>query len=241
MARRTKEDAMVTRSRLLDAAESLFHARGVARTSLGDIAQAAGMTRGAIYWHFKDKADLFNAMMERVKLPLENAYHAGQDDDGSPLERMRSVISRMLRELVDNERIRRVFEIARFKAEYVDEMHAVHERHVAACGDFLSRLERDLRTVARAQRVAMPMPAWLAAMGLHALIDGLYQNWLLENGGFDLVKAGRKTMDAYLSGLGFRRQSTAQQVPAVAAVVVEREASPAHLLAVAGEAARHSR
>ena len=66
MVRRTKADALATRNSLLDAAEHLFQARGVSRTSLNDIATAAGTTRGAIYWHFKDKADLFNAMMERA-------------------------------------------------------------------------------------------------------------------------------------------------------------------------------
>ena len=71
MVRRTKTEALATRNSLLDAAEQLFQARGVSRTSLNDIATAAGTTRGAIYWHFKDKADLFNAMMERVTMPLE--------------------------------------------------------------------------------------------------------------------------------------------------------------------------
>ena len=70
MVRRTKQEALATRHSLLDSAELLFQAQGVSRTSLQDIAQAAGATRGAIYWHFKDKADLFNAMMERVTLPL---------------------------------------------------------------------------------------------------------------------------------------------------------------------------
>jgi TetR/AcrR family acrAB operon transcriptional repressor len=71
VARRTKEEALATRNRLLDAAELLFQAQGVSQTTLQQIAQQAGATRGAIYWHFKDKADLFNAMMERVILPLE--------------------------------------------------------------------------------------------------------------------------------------------------------------------------
>ena len=71
MARRTKEDADATRQALLDAAEAVFYAKGVGRASLAEIAQAAGATRGAIYWHFKDKVDLFNAMMDRVTLPLE--------------------------------------------------------------------------------------------------------------------------------------------------------------------------
>src|SRR5687767_13839262 len=90
VARRTKEEALATRHRLLDAAELLFQAQGVSQTSLQQIAQQAGATRGAIYWHFKDKADLFNAMMERVILPLEAgpraAAAAGNDDPLAEIE-----------------------------------------------------------------------------------------------------------------------------------------------------------
>ena len=71
MARRTKEDALATRDALLDAAERVFGRRGVARTSLAQIAEEAGLTRGAVYWHFKDKADLFTAMMDT---PLNGAW-----------------------------------------------------------------------------------------------------------------------------------------------------------------------
>ncbi|MDR0458334.1 MAG: TetR family transcriptional regulator, partial [Burkholderiaceae bacterium] len=71
MARRTKEDAQATRAAVLDAAERVFLRRGVTRTSLAEIAQAAGVTRGAIYGHFRTKADLFTAMMGRVTQPLE--------------------------------------------------------------------------------------------------------------------------------------------------------------------------
>ena len=46
MVRRTKEDAVATRNSLLDAAERVFYDKGVSRASLGDIAQAAGATRG---------------------------------------------------------------------------------------------------------------------------------------------------------------------------------------------------
>ena len=66
MVRRTKEEALATRDRILDTAELLFQQRGVSRTSLHELATAAGVTRGAIYWHFQDKADVFNAMMARA-------------------------------------------------------------------------------------------------------------------------------------------------------------------------------
>ena len=71
MARRTKEEAFETRQSIIDAAEKCFHEKGVSRASLTDIAQAAGVTRGAIYWHFQGKADLLDALFQRIHMPLE--------------------------------------------------------------------------------------------------------------------------------------------------------------------------
>ncbi len=72
MVRRTKDEAEQTRDAILDAAERVFHRHGVARTSLEQIARAAKVTRGAVYWHFKDKLELCEAMMQRVFLPQED-------------------------------------------------------------------------------------------------------------------------------------------------------------------------
>ena len=66
MARRTKDEAEKTRNAILDAAEHVFNEHGVARTSLEEIARAANVTRGAVYWHFKDKIALCEAMLQRV-------------------------------------------------------------------------------------------------------------------------------------------------------------------------------
>ena len=60
--RKTKEEAYQTRCNLLVAALSVFYERGVAQASLDEIAKAAGVTRGALYWHFKNKEDLFEAL-----------------------------------------------------------------------------------------------------------------------------------------------------------------------------------
>ena len=61
MVRRTKEDALETRKRILDAAVEVFNRLGVAQTSLNDVAKEAGVTRGAIYWHFTNKVAMFDA------------------------------------------------------------------------------------------------------------------------------------------------------------------------------------
>ncbi len=203
MARKTKEDAIATRNGLIDAAEAVFLEKGVSRASLSDIAQAAGATRGAIYWHFKDKVDLFNAMMERVCLPLEqgsNAFESSPCPD--PVQRLRVVMALVLKMVSSDERTRRVFEIALHRVEYVTELAGVKERHVAASDAFTRQLAHDFEVAAQMQSIGLPMTPMEAAIGLHALFNGLMQNWILNDGGFDLVRVGRVSTDAYLSGLG---------------------------------------
>ncbi len=200
MARRTKEEALETRHRLLDAAERMFQAKGVSATSLTDIALDAGATRGAIYWHFKDKADLFNAMMERVTLPLEHAMTSAPEGD-DPLVSLRAAILNSLEKAVNDPRTRRVFEVATHKVEYVDSLCAVRQRHLEVRAGGLASMKQALSRGARKRSVRMRIPAEAAAQGLYALLDGLIQNWMLDCS-FDLVRTGACVMDTYLSGLG---------------------------------------
>lgn len=203
MPRRTKEEAQATRDRILDMAEREFHRRGVSRTSLQDIARAAGLTRGAIYWHFQNKADLFDAMMKRVTLPLEEEIKRSDDpalDD--PVDHIRRSFTAALRKTVEDAQARRVFEIAVHKVEYVDELETVRERRLGGLRERLAHVERGLRAAGRAGRLSGRVPARSAALGLHSLIDGLIQNWLLDPEAFDLLRVGRQAIDAYLDGLG---------------------------------------
>ena len=203
MARRTKEDAIATRSSLIDAAERVFGEKGVSRASLNDIAQAAGTTRGAIYWHFKDKVDLFNAMMDRVTLPLERGHGAFEISNcPDAVQRLRAVMELVLRSVASDERTRGVFEIALYKVEYVGEMVRIRDRHLVASEGFTSELSRDFELAARQQQVVLSMTAAQAAIGLHALFDGLIRNWILCDGAFDLVGVGRISTNAFLRGLG---------------------------------------
>lgn len=207
MARRTKEDALATRHSLLDAAELLFQAQGVSHTSLNDIAKQAGTSRGAIYWHFKDKADLFNAMMARATLPLEQSYEEQSDDnDDDPLTQLRQGVHRVLIEIATNPKTRRVLEVATHKVEYVEELQAVRTRHLAVRRDFQAKVELSLHGAAQKRSVTLPASTATCAEGLHAIIDGLIQNWLLDNAAFDLAAVGQDVMDIYLAGLGLQQK-----------------------------------
>lgn len=206
MVRRTKADAEATRHALLDAAEQLFQARGVSRTSLNDIATAAGTTRGAIYWHFEDKADLFNAMMERATLPMERGFpdpDAPIQDLPDPLQSLRDGMRHVLQLIATDERLRRVFEVVSLQVEYHAEMAAVRERHLSVRDHYLGLTRQMMAVAAERAGLKLPVPLQSAALGLHFLMDGLKRNWLLDPTAFDLEAVGRHTVDTYLRGLGF--------------------------------------
>ncbi|MEF7615823.1 TetR family transcriptional regulator [Aquincola sp. MAHUQ-54] len=206
MVRKTKEDALITRNSILDAAELVFQRQGVSRTSLHDIAQAAGVTRGAVYWHFKDKADVFMTMMDRVCLPLEE--DTGEREPVGPglaLEKVREKVRTVFRLVSEDERARRVIEIATQKVEYVDELSAVRDRHLQCRGDHAGRLEYLMQQAQLHGEIGRAVSPAQIALGLHALVDGLLQNWIMDPQAFDLVETGMLTLDTYLAGLSASR------------------------------------
>lgn len=193
---------MATRDSILDAAEQLFVEQGVSRTTLQHIATAAGVTRGAIYWHFEDKAALFNAMMERVKLPLEQVMEQiGKAGEADPVAELRESVLAVFRMTVDDPNTRRVFEIATLKLEHVPEMHAVRERRLQSKSVWLARAESRVRAGMKAGQLRQGLSPRVVALGLFAMLDGLLRNWLLDPDGFDLLKMGASIVDLQLEAL----------------------------------------
>lgn len=209
MARRTKEEAQATRERLLDAAETLFRAQGVTRTSLAEVATAAGMTRGAVYWHFKDKADLFRAMCDRATLPLEaNFERAGVCAESDPLGTLRSLSIAALTSLATDPRAQKVFEIVFHKSELVDELAGfatAHRQEHSAC---LAQIEAIMRRAAAAGQLPADLDAALATHGLNALMVGIMHEWVLDPEAFDLAEAAPALVDMFLAGLEARPPRT---------------------------------
>src|SRR5690606_6298399 len=127
--RRTKEDAEKTRAAILSAAEHLFLERGVAHTSLEHIARAAGVTRGAVYWHFQNKADLFNAMLNQVRLPPEQIAERLSSDPQLSLNSLRDMCILALQTLLQNEQKRQILTILMQRCEVTDELRPAMDRH----------------------------------------------------------------------------------------------------------------
>ena len=140
-----QEEALETRNRILDAAEHVFFEKGVSHTSLADIAQHAGVTRGAIYWHFANKSELFDAMFDRVFLPIDELKRMPLDaPGGNPLEKIRQILIWCLLGVQRDAQLRRVFSILFMKCEYVADLEPLLQRNRAGMSEALHAIDADL-------------------------------------------------------------------------------------------------
>ena len=200
MARCTKAEALETRERLLDAAVEVFRAEGVSRPSLSKVAERAGLTRGAVYGHFENKTDLFEALCERVRMPSEELARCEALAQEQPLRALRQWCLSVLRDAVADPERRKIFEILFQNSEFVSqsgirERRLITRRHGG---------ERIRRLVARAVETG-DLPADLdvdrAARLVHHAVVGTMAHWLFDPEEFDLAGDAEAFADALLDSL----------------------------------------
>lgn len=202
MVKKTKEEALETRNMLLDTAELVFHKKGVSATTLADIASAAGVTRGAIYWHFKNKADLFNAMCERVRLPMEALIAAGADDSVSdPLGELRKTVDYLFHKVTTDEHHYRVFDILINKCEFVEQLGPVIDRDARVRKVFRERFEAIFNNAVRLGQIPSNTNVPLAVRAYVSYSTGILRSWLLEPDSFDLYRDGLRMVEGYFEML----------------------------------------
>ncbi|VFS67412.1 Potential acrAB operon repressor [Raoultella terrigena] len=174
MARKTKQQALETRQHILDVALRLFSQQGVSSTSLAAIAKAAGVTRGAIYWHFKNKSDLFNeiwVLSEASISDLEVEYRAKFPND--PLSVVREILVYVLEATVTEERRRLMMEIIFHKCEFVGEMTAAQEAQRSLCLESYDRIEHTLNECIAAKMLPANLLTRRAAILMRSYLSGL--------------------------------------------------------------------
>lgn len=202
MARRTKAEAESTRAAILDAAEVMFYQHGVSRTTLEKIAAEANVTRGAIYWHFQNKADLFNAMLERVRLPFQHMLDAvDANPSKDPIQQVRDLLVNGLSLIASSEQHRRVLTIVFHRCEYIDELNPAVTKQDELDEQAIAVMERAFDRAATANLLRQGLSPRLAALSLHTYVGGIISQYLLKPEQCDLQQHAATMIDAMLRGL----------------------------------------
>lgn len=185
MVRRTKAEAEQTRQQIVAAARRVFHQRGVRCSSLEQIALAAGVTRGAVYWHFEDKAELFFAVRNEGYETLSQCMVAALSGNASrdPLAAIAQALHAVFQLLQQDELARQTLEILLLRCEYTDELGSalqiVFESHRTLLEALRQAYERALSLgAARAG-----FPAEVLAMETLTFLTGLTERWIVDRDG----------------------------------------------------------
>ncbi len=174
--RRTKEDAEKTRLKIISAALELFSRNGYSNTTLAMIADEAGFSRGPIYWHFKNKDELYQAVLGYSQGPLERLIEQSQDMKDRPVAAIRHFISEWFRLLLENRWHRQSFEILLNKTELTERMAAVIERE----RELTRNIVQLLKLLIEAMDVRYVSTAESRALFLYSSLMGITHSWLFS-------------------------------------------------------------
>ncbi|HAS1153300.1 TPA: acrEF/envCD operon transcriptional regulator [Enterobacter cloacae] len=211
MARKKKAEAQQTRQQLIEAAIGQFATRGVTNTTLTDIADAAKVTRGAVYWHFTSKTEIFNAIWEQ-QLPLRDLIRdrlsLSEKDD--PLLMLREQFITALQYIAHEPRQCALLQILYHKCEFTSDMVSEYEirKRIGFNNDFLrATLERCISRNIISSQVNMD----LTLIVFHGFFSGIIKNWLMNNDSFNLYQQAPALVDNILATLPVMRVSPREE------------------------------
>jgi len=199
--RRTKQDSERTRQDILAAARKVFARQGVTRTTLEEIAAAAGVTRGAIYWHFADKTELFFAMREQVAVPMIDQIDLAllSADAADPLAGIERFLLGVLEALENDAAARRTFQIMGFKCEYVGKLERELALQRSRCSELIAKLTQTYGRARRSGQLRVGLRPPTAALETCSFVIGLTRLWLLDARSSLVRRVARRLISAHVT------------------------------------------
>ncbi|TGB84470.1 acrEF/envCD operon transcriptional regulator [Escherichia sp. E3659] len=198
MAKRTKAEALKTRQELIETAIAQFAQYGVSKTTLNDIADAASVTRGAIYWHFENKAQLFNEMwlqQPSLRELIQERLTEGLEHD--PFLQLREKLIVGLQYIAEIPRQQALLQILYHKCEFSDEMLA--EAVIREKMGFNPQILREVLQACQQQGdIAKSLDLDVVMIIIDGAFSGIVQNWLMNIAGYDLYKQAPALVDNVL-------------------------------------------
>lgn len=182
--RRTKQQAQQTRRNIMAAALRTFSRRGISHTTMEDIATAARVTRGAIYWHFTDKRALLKAIREDVSVPLIDKvdFTLLKDHESDPLERVQRFLLDLMSAIESDSRTRQALCVLSFKCEYVGELQGELKEY-ARKNERLRKMLCEVYAQARSRgQLRENLAPELAALETTVFLAGLLRLSLMDAG-----------------------------------------------------------
>lgn len=199
--RRTKEEAAQTKQALLDAALRVFSRDGYAASRLADIAAAAGVTRGAIYHHFANKADLYLALIERAEAEQQAVMDAAIAAGGGIAAITRRIMAAAFTTLARRPAYRNVMELSLFKVADSEELSELIEKRRREAVTLIDSIAAIMAQGVAAGDFRPDLDPQTAARAFIAYQQGVTRLWLVNPEAFAIEEEAAKLADVYMRGI----------------------------------------
>jgi TetR/AcrR family transcriptional regulator, acrAB operon repressor len=199
--KRTAAEAAETRRALLRAALGVFSQRGYSATTLEQVARAAGVTRGAVYWHFESKAALYRALLQEYGDRAGPIMQRAAAEGGDFLAICGRILAHLLASLEEDPELRAVMELTLFQTERSDELAEVFADRNAATQALVAQLTEIMRQGVAAGAVRAECDPADVARGFLAYQQGLFALWLVDPESFSLRERASALADLFIKGI----------------------------------------
>ena len=206
--RKTKEQAQQTKDSILMAALDCFSSKGFFNTSLDDIAKTAEVTRGAVYWHFKNKAEIFDSLHDLLHEPFIHMIAKDlETDSDSPLKQLQQLVINLLMELESNDtkvRILRLF----YQCDYSGDLLQFKQKHQDNKLKSLKLLSAYFERAQKKNLLNESAKPLVLTLTLHCFLKGILYEFLTGSNMIDLKTQAKDLTTQLFHGLntcGFKQ------------------------------------
>jgi TetR/AcrR family acrAB operon transcriptional repressor len=199
--RRKKEDALLTRESILDAALRVFSRKGYALSTLEDIAKEAKVTRGAIYWHFENKVEIYAALVGERSSKAFALFSEILNTKISPVQKLRQILIQSLIYIEDNKDYRAILELTTFKTEVTEEMIPFVQQKVKNNRMLVTSFAKIVEEGRITGEIRRDVNANAAAITIMGFLNGTLLSWLTDETAFSPKKQAETIVDTFLHGL----------------------------------------
>jgi TetR/AcrR family acrAB operon transcriptional repressor len=199
--RRTKEEAAITREQLLKKALGVFSRKGYAATTLEDIAQEASVTRGAIYWHFGSKAELYNTLIREYSSRGSTILQKAVTEGGSFLDVLRRAFIMQLQVIEEDKEMRAMMELTLFKTGLVPELEDGRQQQIKSGLELIENMAGIMQLGIAQGFLRSDIEPKEMVRAYLAFQNGLIQLWLMTPNEFSLKASAESFADILIAGL----------------------------------------
>lgn len=212
MSRNTKTEAFKTRMHLLDVAINEFSLRGYTSTTLMDIAASAEVTRGAIYWHFESKIELFNEIWLREQpLYQQISKNILAPAAGNPLFTLKVLFVNALKLIASDQKQRNLMNIIFHKCEFGHLMLSSQDiRHRIYINP--QRLESMLDECKSRNQLPASLNVNQSVNVIRAYFTGIIGNWLVYPDVFNLYKDAERIVSQLIYMLNYKDNDSVESI-----------------------------